>query len=335
MAMVKANAYGHGLVEIAQALNDVDSLAVARTEEARMLRDAGIQRPIVLLEGIFDADGLIEASELACEMVVHCDEQIDLLCQAPANAAFIVWLKLDSGMNRLGFPIERFESLQDSLRRLSSVVELRLMTHYASADESDAHTLRQQIEKMAPVLEAFDGEISLANSPALMRDDVDGVAAGQGKHVTWVRPGISLYGLSPFDNLSAADLGLRPVMNFETRLIATKALAPGDRVGYGGRFIATAAMRIGIAAAGYGDGYPRMLPDGTPIMVDGIACQLVGRVSMDMLAIDLTPVADAAVGSHVQMWGDQLPAETIAKALGTIGYELVTRVADRVHRVIR
>lgn len=337
MAMVKANAYGHGLVDVAKALLQADSLAVARTAEARALREASIDLPLVLLEGVFDQRGLSEAAALGCELVVHTDEQVTLLANASPDTPFIVWLKVDSGMNRLGFRPERFDELVEQLASMTSVGELRVMTHYASADADDATSLTAQIDTITPLLQRFDGVVSLANSPGLLHKQATAVAAGVDRPVgsVWLRPGISLYGISPFAHETAQSLGLQPAMNFEARLIAVKQLKVGEQVGYGGRFTAPQAMTIGIAAAGYGDGYPRMLPDGTPVMVDGKRCVLAGRVSMDMLSIDLTNAPDAAFGSLVQLWGDQLPAETVAAELGTIAYELVTRVSERVHRIYR
>ncbi|MEO0615807.1 MAG: alanine racemase [Pseudomonadota bacterium] len=331
MAMVKANAYGHGLVEVARALADADSLAVARPEEAQALRAEGVEKPIVLLEGVFDAPGLATADALGCELVVHTPEQIALLSAHHGDARFTVWLKVDTGMNRLGFPLAELDDAERTLRALPQVAELRLMSHYASADAEDGAQLAEQRARLLSRLARFEGAVSLANSPAALRAGALGDDAPPASD--WIRPGVALYGISPFAGVSAEALGLKPVMDFETRLIAVRDLVAGDRVGYGGRFTATGPTRIGIAAAGYGDGYPRRMPDGTPVLVDGQTAAIAGRVSMDMLGIDVTNVPDAHVGSAVRLWGAGLPAETVAQACDTIAYELVTRVSERVTRV--
>ena len=255
MAMVKANAYGHGLVDVARAIGSVDSLAVARIEEAEQLRAAGIDKPLVLLEGVFDAQGMTAAAALGCELVVHTPEQIALLRQHPDSDAFVTWLKLDSGMHRLGFDIADAASAIGALRGIDAVRELRLMSHYASADDRASDFSQRQFERMRPVLEIFDGAISLANSPALLRDDAPALDGASGRAATgvWLRPGIAVYGISPFDGVPAASLDLRPAMDFETRLISVRDIKAGDSVGYGGRFVAPGRMRIGIAAVGYGD----------------------------------------------------------------------------------
>ncbi len=335
MAMVKANAYGHGIVPVAQTLSGADSLAVARTDEAQQLRDAGIEMPIVLLEGVFDTHSMHVAAALGCELVVHTPEQIELLRQADQSARFVVWIKVDSGMNRLGFRPALLPEVRAQLHALSQVSELRLMSHFASADDVADPQTAQQLATLTPLIAGFDGDVSIANSPAALGrlGILDDGAASLASRRQWLRPGIALYGISPFADSSAASLGLHPVMNFETRLIAVREIQAGERVGYGGRFTAQNAMRIGIAAAGYGDGYPRLMPDGTPILVDGVRAAVAGRVSMDMLSIDLTGVPGAQVGSEVRMWGTGLPAETVAATLGTIAYELVTRVSERVTRV--
>ncbi|MEL6198663.1 MAG: alanine racemase [Pseudomonadota bacterium] len=331
MAMVKANAYGHGLVEVARALSGADSLAVARPEEAEALRAAGVDTDIVLLEGVFDAPGMATADALGCELVVHTPEQIALLAAHRADARFTVWLKVDSGMNRLGFPVAALNDAERALRDLPQVAELRLMSHYASADAGDGEQLAEQRKRLASRLARFEGAVSLANSPAALRAEALGDDAPPASD--WIRPGVALYGVSPFAGVDAESLGLKPVMDFETRLIAVRDLVAGDRVGYGGRYTAKGPMRLGIAAAGYGDGYPRRMPDGTPVLVDGQGASIAGRVSMDMLGIDVTQVPNAHVGSTVRLWGAGLPAETVAQACDTIAYELVTRVSERVTRI--
>ncbi|MEO0576848.1 MAG: alanine racemase [Pseudomonadota bacterium] len=334
MAAVKANAYGHGIVEVATALTDVDALAVARIDEAAQLRAAGIETPITILEGVFDAVQMRLAAELRCDLVVHCDEQIALL-RAYRGVPFKTWLKVNTGMNRIGFqPPVALDALQQ-LTALTGVGDVRIMTHFASADVDGHETSARQLNALTPLLAASNADVSVANSAALFSEhplyqQFAESAASQRK--TWVRPGIALYGISPFAGTTAADLGLAPVMQFESRIIAVQNLQPGDAVGYGGRFVASSPMRIGVVAAGYGDGYPRMMPDGTPIMVDSMPSQLVGRVSMDMLTVDLTSCPDAGYGASIRLWGSGIPVETIAARMGNIGYELVTRVSARVQR---
>jgi alanine racemase len=334
MAVVKANAYGHGIVPVSLALPDADSLAVARLEEARQLRDAGVRRPIVLLEGVFDHDDLRAARALDCELVVHIEEQITLLRGWRQPGDFAVWLKFDSGMNRLGFDADSARSAWEALSALASVRSVRLMSHFASADEDDAAQTDAQLARIRRVLDRVPGDISFANSPAALSGHA-GLArlrSRDDQRQLWLRPGVALYGVSPFPTRTAEELGLRPAMSFTARIIAIRDLAAGDRVGYGGRFVAPRAMRLGVAAAGYGDGYPRQVPDGTRLLVDGVAGHVAGAVSMDMLAADVSGVGGVRIGSEVMLWGPGMPVEYVARAVGTIPYELVTRVADRVER---
>lgn len=333
MAMVKANAYGHGLVDVARYLEAADSLAVARLSEAAALRSAGESRPLVLLEGVFTGADLAAAAELKCELVVHNPMQVSLLSDYAGQYRFAVWLKIDSGMHRLGFSSDTWADHYQRLADLASVRDVRLMTHYASADDPADAQSTQQLQFMQQLMSTFDGPISLANSPALFRDDQDLCGlAGRDAHRVWLRPGIALYGLSPFESVDADALDLKPVMNFDARLISVQSIRPGDKVGYGGRFVAARDTCIGVVAAGYGDGYPRAMPDGTPVLVDGQRASIAGRVSMDMLTVDITDLPSARVGSEVRLWGAGLPAELIAAFADTISYELVTRVAARVRR---
>ncbi|MEM6819980.1 MAG: alanine racemase [Pseudomonadota bacterium] len=331
MAVIKANAYGHGLVPVATVLESADSFAVARVTEARALRNAGIRKPIVLLEGVFDASDLEAALALDCEVVVHGDEQLALLA-ANDQQPNVIWVKVDSGMNRLGFAPNRFSDVVARVKATCQGSELRLLSHFASADLDSSYQTEAQLKALKPLIDAWSGGLSLANSPAGLR----GMAAGginTADQDVWIRPGIGLYGITPFESGDApTHEPLVPVMDFSAKIIATRTINVGDRVGYGGRFCADKPMRIGIVAAGYGDGYPRMLPDGAPVLVDGAHSGLVGRVSMDMLAVDLTDLPDCGYGSTVTLWGKALPVGEVASALGTIGYELVTRVSDRVTR---
>lgn len=322
LAVVKANAYGHGIEGVVQGLRGADAFAVACIDEAIRLRDAGIEAPVVLLEGVFDAAELVLAARYRCEPVVHAQWQIDALAAARHPVyRFPVWLKVDTGMNRLGFPMRAARAAWDRLRSLDAVGLVRLMTHLARADEPGAPMTAVQLTRFAEATAGWDGERSIANSA--------GVFAWPNSHADWVRPGLALYGVSPFADRPAADLGLQPVMTLCARLIAVRDLPAGETVGYGGAWTAPAATRIGIVGIGYGDGYPRHTAPGTPVLVNGARCPLVGRVSMDMLAVDLGGQT-AAVGDPVVLWGDGLPVEEIAKAAGTIPWTLLCGVTDRV-----
>jgi alanine racemase len=326
LAVIKANAYGHGIVEAAEALAGADAFAVARLDEALALREAGIAGRIVLLEGVQNADELDLVSRHALEIFVHHAGQIALLEAWGGMRPFRAWLKIDSGMGRLGFRPEEARAAAERLARCRSVMQpAYLVTHLADAESRGNPETRAQIDRFAQVTAGMSGERSIANSAGLI--------AWTDAQADWVRPGIMLYGISPFADSTGADLGLRPVMTFETSVIAVKDVAAGDRVGYGGAWAAMRAGRIAIAAAGYGDGYPRSAANGTPVRVNGMAAGIVGRVSMDMLAIDVTAVAQVSVGDPVQLWGPAVPVERVAAAAGTIGYELTCRVSRRVRFV--
>lgn len=323
MAVVKANAYGHGIAAAAQALSAADAYAVASLDEALAIRRAGLAHPIVLLEGVFGAAELEAAAQAGCEFVVHDAYQLKLIEASPLRSALSVWLKVDSGMNRLGFPLEAAGDAWKRLKAAPAVrLPLRLMTHLACADEtSNPRTLRQ-LEAFTAATAGMEAERSIANSA--------GILAWPQSHADWVRPGSMLYGASPFANRCGADDGLKPAMTMGTALIAVKTLKKGEAVGYGGAFVAPTAMSLGIAAIGYGDGYPRHAPNGTPVLVRDVRVPLVGRVAMDMLAVDLSAVPGAAVGDPVTAWGPGLPVEEIARAAGTIPLELLCGVTQRV-----
>lgn len=330
MAVIKANAYGHGMLAVARQLKDVDALAVARLAEAVELREAGILKPITLLSGVFSSDELRLAAESGFAVVVHCEEQIALLDDADIRP-LTVWLKIDTGMNRLGFTPERACQLIDPLPRMAAVGELRLMTHFANADDRESPMTAEQLERIRPLAEGFDGSVSLANSPALLGwPDVGSAKARFGfSGDSWVRPGIALFGISPFAGQTGAQLGLKPVMRFEARLIANKPLKAGSRVGYRGRYISDCDSRLGIIAAGYGDGYSRHFRDGTPVSINGRRVRLIGNVSMDMIAVDLGADATDSVGDIATLWGDNLPVEEVAPWAEAIPYELVCGVINR------
>lgn len=329
MAVVKANAYGHGLTVVARALPEVDSLAVARLPEAEELRAANIRKPIVLLSGVYSPEELSNACKAGCELVVHNDEQVRLLESMPEQRA-IVWLKIDTGMNRLGFPPSQAAALIDRLRSCQAVASLRLMTHLANADDKDDPKTALQLGAFEAVASDFDGHISIANSGGIFGWP-EAIAPGylSAGASMWIRPGIALYGVSPFPECNGADLGLQPVMQFESRLIAVKRINAGEKVGYGGHWTAERNSKLGIVSVGYGDGYTRSLPSGTPVLINDRIAPVIGRVSMDMTAVDLGPESIDQVGDAVLLWGDDLPVESIARQAGLIAYPLVCGVMNR------
>lgn len=323
MAVVKANAYGHGLVQVAQCFADVDAFGVARLPEALALRAAGVRQPVVLLEGVFDAVQLTEALRHQLQIVVHCEEQLALLEQAPADATFTVWLKIDTGMNRLGFRPEQVRAVLQRIDALGGRVSLlRVLTHFASADEPEDPMTARQVASFDALTGQRSWERSLCNSA--------GVFAQPAAHAQWVRPGLALYGVSPFTELLGTQLGLVPAMRLVSTVIALRTVRKWECVGYGCSWRATRDTRVAIIAAGYGDGLPRMLPSGTPVLLGGKRAALVGRVSMDMLAVDVTAAPAVRVGDEVVLWGGSLPVEEIAAHAGTIAYELLCGVSQRV-----
>ena len=324
IAAVKANAYGHGLVYAARALAAADAFAVARVEEALALREAGISHPMVVLEGVFAADQLDAAANHDLQLVVHAPEQIAMLEQYAGTQRFAVWLKVDSGMNRLGFKAEEFAAAHARLAGCAAVGTLRLMTHLASAENAGGLETRLQLDRFRALSAPLRLERSIANSA--------GIIAWPDAHGEWVRPGLMLYGASPFAERSAADLGLLPAMTFATQVIAVRNVAAGEAIGYNGIWRAKRRSRIAVAAVGYGDGYPRCMHAGAPALINGREVSVVGRVSMDMTLLDATELPDAAVGDAVTLWGKGLPAERVASFADTIAYELFCRVAERVTR---
>ncbi len=320
MAVIKANAYGHGLLHAASALADADGFAVLTLDEAAALREAGHRQPLLLLEGLFSADELPWAARLGVAAVVHGEEQARMLEAARGAHAIDVFLKINTGMNRLGVPAGRFLAFCERLRACRSVCGLTLMTHFATADESAG--VAAQFELFDALTRGLRLPRSMANSAALLRYPHT--------HAEWVRPGIMLYGATPFADQPAAELGLKPAMTLESRIIAVQELAPGQGVGYGYRYVAERPTRVGIVACGYADGYPRHAPTGTPIAVAGRLTRTLGRVSMDMLYADITDIPAAGVGSPVELWGASVPVDAVAQAAGTVGYELLCALAPRV-----
>ena len=323
-AVVKANAYGHGLERAMRAFADADGLALVEIEKAAELRALGWTKPLLLLEGIFDADDARRLGELGLDSAVHTSEQIDLLERSALDSPIDVHLKMNTGMNRLGFSPEAFAAAHARLAAIPMVRSITLMTHFANADEP-GHALLpmgEQVARFRRGAAGLPGELSLCNSGGVLH----------GQPSDWVRPGIMLYGGTP-GGRSAAEFGLLPAMTLASEIIGMQHLRAGDAVGYASRFVAEAPMTVGIVACGYADGYPRHAPHGTPVLVDGQPTTLVGRVSMDMLAVDLSGIAGARVGSPVVLWGDNLPIDTVANAAATIGYELMCAVAPRVRIV--
>lgn len=319
-AVIKANGYGHGLARAARGLRFADGFALLDFNDAVRLRDAGVRKPLLMLEGFFDARDLTTIVDHKLHAVVHCNEQIELVERTVVRAPIDVYLKMNTGMNRLGFTPVRY---RDAYRRITSRIRVQTvshMTHFAAADGPDG--VKAQLEAFDSGRRDLPGDASAANSAASIRYPES--------HLNWIRPGLALYGCSPFADASAADIGLRPAMTLTSRVIAVQALNPGDRVGYGGDFVAEEGMRIGIVACGYGDGYPRHAPTGTPVLVEGRRTRTIGRVSMDMLAVDLTRLPEADVDSEVTLWGRGLSADEVAAAAGTLSYELLTGLTARV-----
>ncbi|NMG77058.1 alanine racemase [Aromatoleum diolicum] len=316
LAVVKANAYGHGAVPCARALAaDVDGFAVAFLEEALELRAAGIDQPILLLEGVFSPDELEQVVRHDLWIVVHHAEQIRIIDHAQPALPLQVWLKMNSGMNRAGFLPHELRAAWQRLKDSGKVGDITLMTHFARADEPHVVTTTEQLTAFDAATRDLPGPRSLANSGAIL--------GWPAAHRDWARPGILLYGADPMPD---EPNGLRPVMTLESAVMAVREIPAGAPLGYGARFHAERPTRVGLVALGYADGYPRTAPDGTPVAVDGVRTRLIGRVSMDMLTVDLTDLPDAGLGSRVELWGANIPVNRIAEAVHTISYELLCNV---------
>jgi alanine racemase len=320
MAVVKANAYGHGLLRVAEALGEAEGFAMLDVRDAIALREAGFRQTILLLEGFFSADELPLIAEYELSTVIHSMHQLDMLDAYPRRSSLQVWLKINTGMNRLGFVPEQVPAAMEKLKSHPAVRDVTLMTHFSHADEAEG--VADQLERFRSLTATYRAPRSLANSAALLRYP--------STHSEWVRPGIMLYGASPFADTSAQQLGLRPVMTLSSGIISVRDVKAGDRIGYAGLFRAGTTMRIGTVACGYADGYPRHAPTGTPVLVNGQRTRTLGRVSMDMLGVDLSGIADADVGSRVTLWGVGLPVEEVASAAGTVSYELMCALTARV-----
>jgi alanine racemase len=325
MAIVKANGYGHGIVWVAKTLSEADGFGVASLEEALTLRESGITQPITLLEGFFEAKELPLLSQHDLSTVVHNEEQIRALESARLASKLPVWIKLDTGMHRLGFAPEQFAALLARLKAIPGVGEIRALSHFANADDPQHPSTRSQIARFNTQVSGTGIERSFANSA--------GIVAWPDSHLDWVRPGIMLYGGAPLVKAPAQTLNLKPVMTLETALIAVHRFNKGDSIGYGSEFHCPEDMSVGVAAIGYGDGYPRRMPTNAPVLVNGKRVSLAGRVSMDMVMLDLRTQPEAKVGDRVVLWGDGLPADGVAGYAGTISYELFCQLTPRVPRV--
>ena len=339
MAIIKADGYGHGLLRAAGALSAADGIALLDLQDAAQLREAGFRQTILLLEGAFDAGDMAHIAQYDLACVIHGAWQIALLDAYPGREKLDVWLKVNSGMNRLGFTPQQAAQAMEQLRRHRAVRSVTLMTHFANADE--ARGIAEPLALFNDFAAPYRVARSLANSAALLRYPET--------HGDWVRPGLMLYGASPFAEVSAQQLGLQPAMTLRSRIIAVQELRAGDEIGYGALFRAERKMRVGVVACGYADGYPRQsgrvepeapgthrptpcgcAPNGTPLLVDGQMTQTLGRVSMDMLHADLSKLPQAGIGSAVTLWGEGLPIEDVARAAGTVSYELMCALTARV-----
>lgn len=316
LAVIKADAYGHGAVACAQALEaEADGFAVACIEEALALREAGIHAPILLLEGFFQAAELelIDRHDLWC--AVHSSWQIEAIERAAPARPLRLWLKLDSGMHRLGFAPQAYRAIYERLCALPQVASVVLMNHFARADELDCPRTRQQLQVFRQATAELPAETSLGNSPALL--------GWPEARADWARPGLMLYGASPFPAAHPMADRLRPVMTLESRIISVRELAAGEPVGYGGRFLTERPTRVGVVAMGYADGYPQYAPNGTSVAIDGQPGRLIGRVSMDMLTVDLSDHPQADMGSRVELWGAQVPVNALTASAGVSAYQVL------------
>ncbi|BAP78298.1 alanine racemase catabolic [Pseudomonas sp. MT-1] len=324
-AVVKANAYGHGSPAAVECLRDVaDGFAVASLEEAEQVRSVDSNARLLLLEGCFEPSEYIAAAELGLDVAVQGEAQLDALLAAHIEPPLNLWLKLDSGMHRLGFSADALRRAHARLQGATQVAELNLMSHFACADERGHPLNEAQLEQFTGLLDLEFDNRSFANSAAVLTMSA--------AHMDWLRPGIMLYGASPFAELSAKTLGLEPVMTLTASIIAIREVPSGESVGYGASWVAQRPSRIATVSCGYADGYPRTAPPGTCVAIRGQRVPLAGRVSMDMLTVDITDLPPASFGDAVELWGNEIPIDELAQACGTIGYELLTKVTQRVPR---
>ncbi len=322
MAVVKADAYGHRLDLVLPALDQADMLAVATIDEARAIRRLGSRKAVLLLEGVLEASDLAIVESLGLELTLHHPEQVAMLERFGHAPTPRLWLKVDSGMHRLGVEPDQAAELHRRLLGLPGVEQVNLVSHFAAAEDEAGRLSATQMARFDRAVDGLDGEHCLANSAAILNHPAS--------HRHWVRAGILLYGVSPLPGRTGTDLGLKPAMTLEAGLLAVNRVPAGDSIGYGARYIASRDLRVGVVGIGYGDGYPRSVADGTPVRVGDALCPVVGRVSMDMVTIDLSEAPEAAIGDPVILWGQGLPIELVAEGADTIPYELVCRVTRRV-----
>lgn len=322
MAVVKADAYGHRIDLCLPALEQADMLAVATIEEARAIRRLGSALPVLLLEGVSDPDDLAVATELGLELVVHQTSQIEALERFGRSPMPRLWLKIETGMHRLGIPVQSAARVHARLLALSGAEQVNLMSHLACAEQPDHPLNVRQIKRFEAVSKHLPGERCLANSAALIN-------CPQARF-EWVRAGLLLYGISPLEERTGPELGLRPAMTLSAELMAVNSVAAGESIGYGARYTAQSDLKVGVAGIGYGDGYPRSMADGAPVLINGCRGRICGKVSMDMVTIDLSHCPDSVIGDEVVLWGRGLPIELLARAAGTIPWELVCRMTRRV-----
>jgi alanine racemase len=334
LAIIKANGYGHGIERAAKALDKADRFGVASVEEALAIRQSGINKPIVLLEGFFSAGELPLILQYKLDIVVHHQFQLEVLknplpamaSSSAANTKISVWLKVDTGMHRLGFAPDKIQAVWNELKSNPLINSITVMTHLANADDKQDALTDTQVDRFAQCTRGMDAPRSIANS--------GGILGWPSTHADIIRPGIMLYGGTPFNTGTGADVGLKPVMTLQTQIIAVNTFKKGDTIGYGGSWVCPQDMPVGVAAIGYGDGYPRHAGSGTPVLVNGLRAQLVGRVSMDMICIDLRNVPEVKIGDTVTLWGEGLPVEEIARCASTISYELFCGITQRVEFVV-
>ena len=324
-AVLKANAYGHGLLRAAQALAQADGFAILDFVDALRLRNAGIEKPILMLEGYFKPEDIELLERHRLTPVIHSIEQVEMLEKSGCASRMDVYLKVNSGMNRLGFTVDNLRLAWNALDAHAGIETITLMTHFADADGEGGVAAQQQWfgELTQPLLSGSPMPLSLANSAALLRN-------AEETRADWVRPGIMLYGCSPFGFKSAEDIGLRPAMTLSSEIIGVQHLQQGEYVGYGRTYQAAQEMTIGVVACGYADGYPRHAPTGTPVLVAGQRTRTVSRVSMDLISVDISDIPEAYVGTSVTLWGEGLPCDEVAQAAGTVSYELLCALAPRV-----
>jgi len=320
--VIKANAYGHGMLEVAAALNKITTFAVATLEEAMLLRQAGNTKNIMVLQGVSGKKEWLQAAQEGISPVLHHEEQVALLESIDLPAAMDIWIKIDTGMHRLGFSPEHTQAIYRRCQQSGNELNIRFMSHFANADDADDDLTDTQLQRFLDVTKEYAAERSMANSA--------GICVFADSHLDWVRPGIMLYGVNPMLSGTASDFSLQPVMTLTSTLLSVHQRCRGDAIGYGGAWVCPHDMPVGIVAIGYGDGYPRHARSGTPVLINGNRVPLIGRVSMDMICVDLSQCPDAAVGDEAILWGDGLPIEEVADSADTIAYELLCKLTKRV-----